>query len=730
MPLNKQDFQELTHLPGFLADPPPKKSARGRGQDRLVLYLRMEGDADISPEKTSELLKELHTAYYAKKGTVTSALKEVVDETNNVILTHNHRLANTGKQVVGHLFGMVYKGENLYFIQSGESHGFVLLDNDIDYLNDPDSAGPGLGINRSPSMKFFQKSINDKIKILIINSIPEGWNAGTLLNSSNQTLAILRRRLFADATQDFQGVLIDPVLGKGDINIIRSVSDLESISKQDFQPIPEPAVLKEKTTPLALESEPPLDNYSYEKINSSDAPADVDQVDNYRKLLASFIEKFKILKIDMPQLKVPTLKGISVFLGKTFTWIRVFSNRIVPNDFAIKLPSSIMAIIAIAVPLVISAIAASIFFNQGANQQYQLYINQANIAHELAISQSDPSSLLDSWNDVVENVEKAERYRETDESEALGNKAHATIDYLEEITRIEYDAIILGTMAESVNITQIVVSGKDIYMLDSNSGEVIRALFTGAKYEIDSSFICEPHVFGNVIVGTLIDIAPLPKPNVNNASVLAMDETGNLMYCIPEAPPLVVSLPVPDSLWGKPNSITLENNNLYILDPLSNAVWFYEGADFQFQNSPNFFFVDNVPNLSGAIDIAVNKDDLYVLYQDGHTIKCAYSKLVEAPTDCIDPILYQDDRSGKVSSEIFPDATFYQLAHSQPPEPSLYYLDPVEGTVYHFTLQLNLVNQFRPQNDLEGDFFSAMTIVDNQAVFMAKGNEVYLGYIP
>jgi len=39
----------------------------------------------------------------------------------------------------------------------------------------------------------------------------------------------------------------------------------------------------------------------------------------------------------------------------------------------------------------------------------------------------------------------------------------------------------------------------------------------------------------------------------------------------------------------------------------------------------------------GAIDLAVDKTDIYILHDDGHTTLCAYSELSVSQTNCTDP---------------------------------------------------------------------------------------------
>jgi len=57
-------------------------------------------------------------------------------------------------------------------------------------------------------------------------------------------------------------------------------------------------------------------------------------------------------------------------------------------------------------------------------------------------------------------------------------------------------------------------------------GDVIHASLNGQTYEKDTSFNCEPGIYGTVTVGALVDLQVLPLNNFYNASVVAMDGMG------------------------------------------------------------------------------------------------------------------------------------------------------------------------------------------------------------
>ena len=84
------------------------------------------------------------------------------------------------------------------------------------------------------------------------------------------------------------------------------------------------------------------------------------------------------------------------------------------------------------------------------------------------------------------------------------------------------------------------------------------------------------------------------------------------------------------------------------LDPQTNAVWIYGGADYSFTNPPRLFFDEDVPQMEGVIDFAVDLTDLYMLFGDGHLTTCTFG-FAGQPTKCVEPALYTETRPGKAS---------------------------------------------------------------------------------
>jgi hypothetical protein len=273
----------------------------------------------------------------------------------------------------------------------------------------------------------------------------------------------------------------------------------------------------------------------------------------------------------------------------------------------------------------------------------------------------------------------------------------------------------------------MVATTSDLYMLNAEQGNVLHAILTGRGFEIDPNFQCGP-TNGPVDVGPLVDIAELPPGSFENASLLAMDANGNLLYCVIGSQPYSAAMAPPNTGFGVPTAMTLDRNDLYILDPEVNAVWVYRNLEVSQQ--PRLYFGDDIPPMDDTIDLAAYNADLYLLHADGHMTKCTYSGLAESPTRCDDPYPYSDNRPGKIHGPYIEDTIFSQIYFLSFPERSIYLLEPQNQAIYYFSVLLNLQCQYKPKDPIaEGDA-TAFSISPNRTAFIAIRNYVYYAAIP
>jgi hypothetical protein len=399
--------------------------------------------------------------------------------------------------------------------------------------------------------------------------------------------------------------------------------------------------------------------------------------------------------------------------------------RILPDESLFTIPASTMAFVAVAIAIIMAVAGSVVYDQRGRAAQYQVYYEQALAQAERAVQQTTPLELRTAWETTLDYLDKADSYKITPDSSLLRSKAMQALDKLDGIVRLDFQPAITSALGGPAEVSRIVANDTDLYLLNKQGGNVLRATLTGRGYEIDPNFTCGP----NPKIGPLIDIAPLPKGNSFKATILAMDVNGNLLYCIPGSLPIENAPAPPQPGWGEPTAFTLDAGDLYALDPKTNGVWIYRAMAIDRQ--PHLFFGDQVPFMQDVVGFTVNNDDLFLLHKDGHLTTCVYSQLQVAATRCTDPATYVDRRQGRQNGPLILDAQFSQILYTQPPDPSIYMLDPFHQAIYHFSVKLSLQEQFRSKNPLHSNTnATAFTVTQNRMVFLAVGNQIYYASLP
>jgi hypothetical protein len=400
------------------------------------------------------------------------------------------------------------------------------------------------------------------------------------------------------------------------------------------------------------------------------------------------------------------------------------------------LSPALLTFIAFAVPVVIAAIGLAVYLEKGVTEQYLYNFGQAQLVAVKAAAQSDPQVARNDWESTLIWLDSADKFKVTDDSNALRQKAQNALDQLDAVVRLTFQPGLVSELPNDIRITRMLTVGNDLYLLDATQGSVIRAFLTGQGYQVDPAFKCGSGRAGNLIISPLIDILPMPYNNPFKAAIAAIDGAGNLLYCLPGDTPVAnySGLTAPGDRWGKITSFALDNNQLYVLDPRTNIGVYAGNSDGSFNEKPDLFFA-NVPAMGDAVDMAVNTQDLYLLHYDGHMTLCTFSPAGAEPTRCTDPAPYADPRPGnEANPTTFPETHFSRIEYSAPPDPSIYLLDPNTATIYHFSLRLNLQRLLRPQAlsgfALPGGPATGFYISQNRTVFMAFGNQVLLAYLP
>lgn len=411
-----------------------------------------------------------------------------------------------------------------------------------------------------------------------------------------------------------------------------------------------------------------------------------------------------------------------------------FVPRLLPNANSKKplvVPTYAMVFIAVVIPVLVVTVASVVYLRFGQSIQYDELYRQALNARAQAEGATEPVRQRDEWQSVLSFLDKADQYRETDESRLLRSEAQAKLDNLMGVVRLEFNPAFTGGLGGSTQISRMAASESDLYMLDAERGNILHASFTGRSLQLDSTFNCQPGTYAGYQVGTMVDLLALPKVNAIGATVLGIDPNGNLLYCSPGQVPQAIPLPdLPNTNWGRITAFVLDNGNLYVLDATSRSVWVFVGKDSTFIDAPYFYFSNQIPSIDNAIDLAVSGDDLYLLHADGHLSTCTFSRISETPTRCIDPASYNDAFPAHLGLDLFAQAHFTQMALTNPPNPVVLLLDSEHQSVYRFTPRsLELQNQVSGYSGKANPFqrgpVGAMAVSPNYVLYLAIGNQVY-----
>jgi len=793
---------------------PPRRAARSRKVDQLILHLSLAGNAPLAPAHQDQLLARLAQVYYQSSGSVTAALRSLAEALNKYLLERNLKNTSSGRQAIGLLTLVVFKENQLYLAQSGPVHAYLMTTGKVQHIYDPQISGRGLGLGRNTPIRFYHASLEPNDTLLVAIESDPSWSQVTLAGLHGQGPESQRRKLLGRAGLDINAYLLQARPGKGlvtrqGIQATRPLASTEESSlhegpgttdhlhmpdaqgmpvpvekiKPDAQPVEfspaglqtpaiepvtvpvEPVSAEEQAEELYEEESEEIEQAEEDAEPASDeldqvpwmplpqegakleqpAPATTLSTDTSILEESSRPASKSVGQVSRPARSAwrrgmntaPLATALSSVgrpvggaMGAVGRQLKTILARILPDETLFTIPTSVMAVIAIAVPLIIVVIASGVYMQLGRSVQYQTLLDQATQQITLADSQTDPQARRAGYYQSLALLEQVETYGVTEDTQIMRQHIQLAMDDLDNVRRLNYQPAIIGGLADNISISRMLVVDNDLYMLDRNSGQVLRGRITNSGYEIDQSFQCGPNASLVYQIGPLVDITYSPVNSVN-AAVMGMDARGGIIKCYTSGSPDVEVLTLPNRVVdGDLTSITYERGNTYVLDPLNRAVWIYWSSNFA--EEPQFFFGEEVPNLDDVIDMAAEKEQLYLLRASGNMTVCTYSGLVVSPTRCIDPAPYMDYRVDPAGVQLqWPDP-FGSVLTTTSPDPSLYLFSPQTNGVFQFSLRtLAFQRQFMPAEALGNGAGTALAVNPvSRVLIIAVHHRVYYAFMP
>ncbi len=801
IPIHQEKGQPIAAQVGFIAVGAPRRAARSRAEDQLILSLAVSGDAHYAAELQEVWLEKLADTFFKTGGSVTSALRSLIETLNLTLMERNLKAAQTGAAVSGAINLAAVHRRAVYIAQTGLIHTYALTQTGLAHFYDSSLMDRGLGYSRTPAIRYYQAELGAGAYLFTTADAPAPtWTEARLCKDGFPSLEQLRRRLLDQSSPNLRLDLAQVVPGEGEISILHQpVSTPEShkqpaplIADQEIVDIPEmstadeslvesavidethPLLTHEGVPPVELPEEGlPLSAPPSGQISEDDEPSisveatetavtppivadhpsaeiEAEAQARLESVQPAVTEKSyperKALQEQVGAIRDEGLKGLAGFFkwwGSAREKLANFFNKLLARSGLADetgqpgLPMRTQLSIVIVVPLVVVAIAMSIFLVRGRTLQYQSYLDQAEILAASAEVAEDPLQAREDYAQALQFLEQAESLRSTDEVTQLRANTQRILDILDGAQRLSYHPAIIGSLHEEINITRIISFGWDLYMLDAQGGQVIHATRGSKGYEIDTDFVCRAGGFSGGMVDMLVDMAPLPINNPYQAHVLAADALGNVVFCGPGQDPVVQTLPRGEGALGAVTRIASDGNTLYVLDPSVEAVRVYWSTNGQFLDEPKLLFggagVSEKPALSQVVDLAVNGAEIYLLREDGKLAHCVTTGLPDKPVSCENPVEFVDSRLGKENQPVvMPDSRFVSVLYSAPPDPAVNILDADHADIFRFSLRFRLDQRMRSDfggYEVKSPVATAFTIGVDRIAFVAFGHQVFWAYI-
>lgn len=742
-------------LPGLLVLAPPRKCARGREFDQLIALIHLTGEAEFTSDVLQTWLQKKAALFYSVPGSVTHAMRMMAEAINNELLDRNNKKAAIGAQVFGSLSMVVIRKEMTYSLVIGQAHIFTLTKTEVVEQVDQENHDKGLGVDEAITCLFKQTNLTSGDSLLIAGHANPYWIPETLQNTHALTGEALGSRLLRQQPANLRAAFVRLSEGKGVLEFksfmpkqseaVKNADELSSDFKASDEGTDSPI---EKTEQAKSEDLTEVEIHELPGIIPTEGEvAEEELIQNEPEVVAAKTDtspSTENAEVNEPQRSIKDWlkKKKEPKTDQEKSDDRVEESRLKKiktiNPDAITVPRYMYLLLAIAIPVLVVIVAISVYINQGRSQQFNYYLGEGRkYAQEAEIAKGDPVMYSFNLQAAQMWLQKANQYGVNDESTKLLTTVQAQLDQLQGVVRLSMMPMVSDERLNSANITQMVATNTDLYMLDSNSGKALHFDLVGDEYIYDEGFDCGPNPNNPLNqISKLVDIIGLPVGNSFGATLFGIDAFGNTEFCIPDESGVVSSLIAPDAGWQEIKAISMYQNYLYVLDPGNNGVFIYYGRGILFEEKPSLFFDNIIPDMKSAVDIEVYADELYVLRSSGEIVECTYSYLKDyKPTVCTDPAPFYDTRQGQDPETItFSESQFVQLRMTPAPDSSLYLLDARGNGIYHFSLLRNLQKimqpsfsdpEYSPKNPVTSVAFSP-----GRTIFMAFGNQVYTTVMP
>ena len=214
-------------MPGLLALTAPRRTARGREKDNLIIYLMMTGNATFTNAEIDALNRKAATTFYQSAGTLTSAMRKAAESINTGLLERNLSTTGRGLYGLGLLVLAVIRdvpgaaSAPCTLLLSGPTHVVWVSNGQARHIHDPALSGKGLGSGQSIQSYFSQVDLRANDLLVLCGKFPKDWEADLLGERPLPSLEASYRKLTL-TKGDLHATLIHSQTGPGVITILHA----------------------------------------------------------------------------------------------------------------------------------------------------------------------------------------------------------------------------------------------------------------------------------------------------------------------------------------------------------------------------------------------------------------------------------------------------------------------------------------------------------------------------
>ncbi len=709
--------QDGSDVPGLLAMPSPSKAVHGRQNEVLFVHLTLSGPTGETGDVMRDQLLQVADHYFASIGSVTAALRKVIQDTNNWLLNLNLQPGSQARE--GAITCAVQRENELFIVQTGESLALIGRNYGVERMpaHHPEHITP-LGQSAGIDFRYYHQRLQPGNMLLLadprIAHMPSHTLAPALVDTELELgLEELREAMGSDSGRLLLVEFTDEPMGATTTTIKPQVSrgritlplGLGRRANRDTVTVPAQPV-REQASASPSEFADELEALDLSELSESVG-------DSARQAASS------------------SAAGLSRATG----WTADAMERLRPP--AKERPDgphwAVPAIMAVIIPILVALIVSSVYMQRGRVRQVT-QIRQA-MSESLVLAQesaAEPETARLYYEQILALADEAEVLRPGDAGVAeIRRMALLAIDELDGVAGLSARSLYSfssGADLQAVAIRDDFTGG--IFVLDGENSTTYM-IDTDEGYEEVLSEEAEELSFSGQSIGThvvqdLVDIMwRASGVQVERDGLAMLDAAGALVTYFPtsgdvRSAPLGLS-----SEWQDPNAIAQFSERIYVLDPPADTIWKYFPQDEGFivdQGERTLFLSDEI-DLRAATDIDIYSEDgsLLVTYLDGtvHYIDTSTGSTIWDESD-----LLESGLAAPLESPVAGKFVGRGL------NASVFILDAGSGRIIQASRLGNVLAQYRATDsrgqDIVSDASDLAVAETPLRIFITNGSQVYV----